>query len=177
MDLDSLLILTKLSQSDNEQLDIRDCYKTSDNYKQQTELANHLDILEVLGPLYKLLYNKRYPCSGLCKEKHLKYIEWVGSFITFSRALPVYKVAQELFPLKFTNETKFSYSKLSSNQSKRLNDELSARNLGIKDFWTSISYNNKTNTIPFWVRLAEKDLNRAFELKAIFKGLCELMIQ
>lgn len=73
-------------------------------------------------PLYK-----RYPCSGLCKEKHLKYIERVGGFITFGGAPPAKQVAQELFPQKFTNETKFSYSKLTSNQSKRLNDELSAR--------------------------------------------------
>lgn len=333
MDLDSLLIPTELSQSDNEQLDIRDCYETSDDYEtmddeyssnklvvseehalkkkrncgmnsktileKQAELANHLDVLEVLGPLCvrckhckkliklkrnydnsrieshvsnskctknkgfqdlknffsvsnpqdKLSYNKRYPCSGLCEEKHLKYIERVGGFITFGGAPPVYKVAQELFPLKFTNETKFSYSKLSSDQSRRLNDELSARskwridqeclcirssvceiytdqigricvkcilltkdqvfknaiskpipkpenryytpklyfksnlllkflrNLDIKDLWTSISYNNETNAIPFWVKLAEKGLNGAFESKATFKGLCELMLQ
>ncbi|CAG8602924.1 203_t:CDS:2, partial [Cetraspora pellucida] len=71
--------------------------------------------------------HKRYPCSGLCKEKHLKYIERVGGFAVSGGAPLVKIVAQELFPDKFTENTKFSYSKLSSNQSKRLNDELSAR--------------------------------------------------
>ncbi|CAG8845481.1 28905_t:CDS:2, partial [Gigaspora margarita] len=201
-----LLISTELLQSYNEQLDIRNCYETSDDYettddeyssnklvvseehalkKKQNREMNSKTILKkiritpyilfllisdvylisfellasrvgqssrctqsfgaiikctknkefqdlknfflVSNPQDKLLYNKRYPCSGLCKEKHFKYIEWVGSFITFGRAPPIYKVLQELFPLKFTNETKFSYSKLLSDQSRRLNDKLLAR--------------------------------------------------
>ncbi|CAG8670843.1 2288_t:CDS:2 [Cetraspora pellucida] len=133
MDINSLIISTELSQSDHEQSDIEDCYETSDDYEttddkrssnrlvvseehalkkkrnhgmnsktileKQTELANHLDVLEIL----------------------------IGGFITFGDAPPAKQVAQELFLQKFTNETKFSYSKLTSNQSKRLNDELSAR--------------------------------------------------
>ncbi|CAG8762397.1 17037_t:CDS:2 [Gigaspora margarita] len=135
MDLYSLLIPTELSQSDNEQLDIRDCYETSDDYEttdddkytKNKEFQDLKNFFSVSNPQDKLSYNKRYLCSGLCEEKHLKYIKRVGSFIIFGRASPIYKVAQELFPLKFTNETKFSYSKLSSDQSRRLNDELSAR--------------------------------------------------
>ncbi|RIA99906.1 hypothetical protein C2G38_2236677 [Gigaspora rosea] len=178
--------------------------------------------------------NKRYPCSGLCEEKHLKYIERVGGF-TISGGAPLAKVvAQELFPDKFTKDTKFSYSKLNSNQSKRLNDELSARskwnidqkglcissseceiytdrieqnvlskpipkpenrrftpklyfknnpilkflgNLHIKELWTSVSNSNKNNSVPFWLKLAEKGLKGAFESKSTFKGLCEIMMQ
>ena len=71
--------------------------------------------------------HKRYLCSGLYKEKYLKYIEQVGGFAVSGGAPLVKIVAQELFPDKFTENTKFSYSKLSSNQSKRLNDKLSAR--------------------------------------------------
>ncbi|CAG8634296.1 21124_t:CDS:2, partial [Gigaspora margarita] len=198
------------------------------------KLANHPDVLEVLGPLYvqykhckKLIklkrnYNKtqieshvsnskcvknkgfqdlkkfflasnpqdkllhkRYLCSGLCEEKHLKYIERVGRFITFGGAPPINKVAKELFSLRFPNKAKFSYSKLTTDQSRRLNDELSARSkwkidqecLCVCKLWTSISYTNETNTIPFWVKLAKKGLNRAFKSKSTFQGLCELMIQ
>ncbi|RIB09185.1 hypothetical protein C2G38_2044533 [Gigaspora rosea] len=71
--------------------------------------------------------HKRYPCSSLCKTKHLKYIEQVGGFITFGGAPPINKVAKELFPFRFPNKTKFSYSKLTPDQSRRLNDELSAK--------------------------------------------------
>ncbi|CAG8841542.1 9531_t:CDS:2, partial [Gigaspora margarita] len=187
-----------IEQSDIEQSDIRDCYETSDNYKTTDD---------------------------------------------------EYSMAKELFLLRFPNEAKFSYSKLTTNQSRRLNDELLARskwkidqeclcvcsslyeiymdqirqiyvkcilltknqvfknaiskpilkpenrhytlklyfknnpllkflkNLEIKELWISISYTNKTNTIPFLVKLAKKGLNGAFESKSTFQELCELMIQ
>ncbi|CAG8838822.1 32618_t:CDS:2, partial [Gigaspora margarita] len=62
------------------------------------------------------LFHRRYPCSGL-----------LGGFTIFGGAPPIKEVAQELFSKKFTKVTKFSYNKLTSDQSKRLNDELSAR--------------------------------------------------
>ncbi|CAG8776750.1 22440_t:CDS:2, partial [Racocetra persica] len=49
--------------------------------------------------------------------------------------------------------------------------------LHIKELWTSVSNFNKNNSVPFWLKLAEKGLNGAFESKSIFKGLCEIMIQ
>ncbi|CAG8795287.1 32_t:CDS:1, partial [Racocetra fulgida] len=71
--------------------------------------------------------HKWYLCSFLYEEKHFKYIKRAGGFTIFGKALPVKKVAQELFLCKFTEKTNFSYSKLNSNQSKRLNNKLSAR--------------------------------------------------
>ncbi|CAG8554243.1 4492_t:CDS:2 [Gigaspora margarita] len=50
-------------------------------------------------------------------------------------------------------------------------------NLDIKELWALVSYTNRNNTIPFWLRLAKKGLNGAFESKSIFKELCEIMMQ
>jgi|SRR6185437_8570040 len=50
-------------------------------------------------------------------------------------------------------------------------------NLDIRELWTSVSYTNRNDTIPFWLKLAEKGLNGAFESKSTFKGLCEIMMQ
>ncbi|CAG8727430.1 37123_t:CDS:10 [Gigaspora margarita] len=122
-------------------------------------------------------HNKKYPCIGLCEEKHLAYIERVCSFIVFGEAPPVKEVAQELFPRKFMKETKFSYTKLISNESKKLNEELSARSKWKIDQECLFFHTKDNDLIPFWLKLAKKGSSRAFESKPAFKGLCEVMIQ
>ncbi|RIB07202.1 hypothetical protein C2G38_2215158 [Gigaspora rosea] len=117
-----------IEQLDIEQLDIRDCYKIFDNYEMTDDeySSNSLVVSE------EHVLKKKQNCGMnsktiLKKAKRLKYIECVSGFITFGGALPINKVAKELFPLRFSNEAKFSYSKLTPDQSRKLNDKLSAR--------------------------------------------------
>ncbi|CAG8455052.1 21251_t:CDS:2 [Dentiscutata erythropus] len=122
--IELLLTPTEFSQSDNE---LPNYYKTSDDY--ETTDDEHLNNESVVSQEH--VSKKKRNCGMNLKttleKKHLKYIERVGGFAVSGGAPLVKIVAQELFPDKFTENTKFSYSKLSSNQSKRLNDELSTR--------------------------------------------------
>ncbi|CAG8535218.1 5380_t:CDS:2, partial [Racocetra fulgida] len=141
-DIDKLSNKYKVSNNyEANNYEVSDNHETMDNKylnNKLAELASYPDVLEILrfqdlreffslSSIQENLSHKRYPCSGLYGEKHLKYIERIGGFTLFGGAPPVKKLAQELFLLKFIEKTKFSYSKLRSNQSKRLNNELSAR--------------------------------------------------
>ncbi|CAG8544568.1 8617_t:CDS:2, partial [Scutellospora calospora] len=180
MNLDLLFTLTEFSQSDNE---LPDYYEASDDY--ETTDDEHLNNESVVSEEYisKKKWNYRMNLKTTIEKQaelanHLDILEiLIGSFAVSGGASLVKTVAQELFLAKFTKNTKFSYSKLSFDQSKRLNDELLARNLHIKELWTSISNTNENNSMLFWLKLAKKGLNGVFESKTTFKGLCEIMIQ
>ncbi|CAG8467063.1 8686_t:CDS:2 [Gigaspora margarita] len=172
--------------------------------EKQTELANHPDVLEILNLLYvrckhckkhiklkrnykksrieshvsisnsqnKPPYDKRYLCSGLHEEKHLTYIKQVGSFTIFGGAPPTKENAISK-PIPKPNNRHFTPKLYYKNNPllKFLED------LNIKKLWTSVVSTKDNNSIPFWLKLAEKGLSRAFEFKTTFKGLYKIMIQ
>ncbi|CAG8682067.1 5158_t:CDS:2, partial [Cetraspora pellucida] len=217
--------------------------------EKQAELTNHPDVLEILSPLCVRCKH----CKKLIKLKRNFDKSRIESYVSNRKCIKSkgFQDLREIFLVSSTQDNHYIkdiHVLLSSDQSKRLNDELSARskwkidqkclcirssecetytdqiervcgkcflltkdqvfknalskpvpkpenrhftpklyfksnpllkflgNLDIKELWTSVSYTNE-NTIPFWLKLAEKGLNGAFESQSTFKELCEIMIQ
>ncbi|CAG8792432.1 10891_t:CDS:2, partial [Gigaspora margarita] len=75
---------------------------------------------------------KQKICIGLNNQQHLTYLKRVATIVSFGGAPPVYKIAKELFPTKFSNQP-FKWAKLSPSENKQLNDQLHEQAKWIND--------------------------------------------
>ncbi|RIB09251.1 hypothetical protein C2G38_2044479 [Gigaspora rosea] len=125
-------------------------------------LSPSLPSLPPSSPLLSTLSSIK-PCSGLSSEQITSYINRTPSTYGGARRREI--IGKEMFLDRFSSETGFSFKKLKGEEITQFNNQIISKSEWFID------------RVEFWTEFANKAIQRAFEQKPVFKGLCYIMLQ